>query len=138
VALLCASALVHALPAADRVHNLMEAAHPKPRAPRLNIPYAPSGLITARSALIALPAALGGMAVLWPDTLARLLIQVLCYIGSLLEPFDSLLPETGVFRSLVNTVKQAKRAYNVKHGIPSASPTPTKAYESIASSHPLA
>lgn len=51
--------------------------------------------------------------------LASLLLQLICYVGSLFEPFDSLLPEHGLLRSLVNTVKDAKRAYNVKHGIPS-------------------
>ena len=54
-----------------------------------------------------------------PDVLASLLLQLVCYVGSLFEPFDSLLPQHGLLRSLVNTVKDAKRAYNVKHGIPS-------------------
>ena len=100
--------------------QMMEPSHPVPRAPLLKRPYGQVGqLITARNALLLTPAALGGMAVVCPDVLARLLLQVLCFFGSLIEPFDSLLPQTDPLRALVTTVKQAYRADTIKHGIPS-------------------
>ena len=115
--LMAAAAAAHPV---DAAHKLMEPSHPVPRSPHVRLPYERVGkLVTPRNALLLTPAALGGMAVLCPDVLARLLVQVLCFFGSLIEPFDTLLPKEGPVRALVTTVKQAKRAYNIKHGIPS-------------------
>jgi hypothetical protein len=61
---------------------------------------------------------LGGMLVVRPGLLARASLQFLCFIGSLLEPLDTVLPEKGIARALVSTVQQAKKAYNAKHGLP--------------------
>lgn len=74
-------------------------------------------LLSPKSLPALLPAVLGGMAVACPDVLARILLQLVCYLGSLLEPFDTVLPEKGLMRSLVTTVQRAKKAYNVKHGL---------------------
>jgi hypothetical protein len=101
----------------DSVHKLMEPAAPMRRSLRLQKPPALRSAIGPASAVVLVPAALGGMAVACPDVLARLLVHMLCYIGSLFEPFDTVLPEKGLLRSLVTTVQQAKKAYNVKHGL---------------------
>ena len=117
-------------PTVDSAHSLMEPAQPKPRSPRLKSPYGGnfgqdgmiislSRLVTPKRTLMMLPAVCVGMAAVCPDVLARVLMQLICYFGSLFEPFDGLLPQHGLLRTLVNTVKDAKRAYNVKHGIPS-------------------
>ena len=119
-ALLCLPALSSARPALDAVHSLMEAAIERPRLPHLKLPTRHSGLgalLTPKRAVVLLPAVLGGMAVVCPDVLAGLLVQLICYIGSLFEPFDSVLPEKGLLRTLVTTVQRAKKAYNVKHGL---------------------
>lgn len=70
-----------------------------------------------RSAMVLLPAAVGAMTVACPDVLARLLVQLLCFVGSLFEPFDTVLPQSGLLRACITTVQQAKKAYNVKHGL---------------------
>ena len=101
-----------AVPAVDHVHSLMEPAQPKPRAPRLKSPYGGnpadrsalvslSRLVTPKTTLMVLPAVCVGMAAVCPDVLARLLMHVICFFGSLFEPFDGVLPQQGVLRSLV-------------------------------------
>lgn len=111
-------------PEIDRVHKIMEPAHPKPVAPRLKSPVAPGlRLVTPRNALMVTPAALVALAFAAPDLLARLLLQVVCFFGSLIEPFDPLLPQKGLLRTLVTTVKSAKRAWYIKQGLPDPSDT---------------
>ena len=123
----CAVACARAAPPArggvDSVHRLMEPAHPVPKAPRLKSPVSPPGLVTARGLVLLMPAALAAMAVGAPDMLARLLLQVICFIGSLIEPLDPLLPQKGLLRTLVTTVKSAKKAWYVKQGLPDPSDT---------------
>mmetsp|Transcript_39947 Transcript_39947/g.105559 ORF Transcript_39947/g.105559 Transcript_39947/m.105559 type:complete len:190 (+) Transcript_39947:110-679(+) len=110
--------LASAAPSVDAVHSLMEAAIERPKLPRLRIPGRGIGaLVTPKNAAVLLPAVLGGMAIAVPDALAGLLVQLICFFGSLFEPFDSVLPERGLLRSMVNTVQRAKKAYNVKHGL---------------------
>ena len=132
VALASSALLVAAAPdAVDSVHRLMEPALSGPRAPRLRRPY-PGGsiqgqregvltsigrLVRPQTALVMLPAGAIALALAAPEVLARLLVQLICFIGSLLEPFEMLLPEKGLVRSLVSTVQAAKKAYNVKHGL---------------------
>ena len=121
--LACSHAMPQANKGADRVHRLMEPAHPKPAAPRLKNPTAVGHLITPGKALMLMPAALVAMAFAAPDMLARLVLQVICFFGSLIEPFDPLLPEKGLLRTLVTTVKSAKRAWYIKQGLPDPSDT---------------
>ena len=90
-----------------------------PKAPRLKVPYANGpALLSPRTAVMLLPAGMVAMAFAAPGLLAKLLLQVICYFGSLIEPFDSLLPENGVLRAMVTTVKDAKRNWHKKMGIP--------------------
>ena len=103
----CVSA---APPSVDRSHAFMEPAQPKPRSPRLKSPYGGgtdghsgvmvslSRLVTPQRTLIMLPAVWAAMVMLRPDLLARLLLQLICYLGSLFEPFDGLLPQHGLLR----------------------------------------
>ena len=121
----CLLACAHAMPSkgVDRVHTLMEPAHPVPAAPRLKNPVAPPGLLTPQKAVLLLPAAFVGLAVAAPDLLARLLLQLICFFGSLIEPFDPLLPQTGLLRTIVTTVKSAKRAWYIKQGLPDPNDT---------------
>ena len=44
-------------------------------------------------------------------------LQVLCFLGSLLEPFDTVLPAKHPLRFLVDQVQHARRAFEVKHGL---------------------
>ena len=86
----------------DNVHSLMEPALKVPKPPRLKNPVAPGlALLTPGKALMVLPAALVALGVAAPDLLARLLLQVICFFGSLIEPFDPLLPQKGLLRTLV-------------------------------------
>ena len=114
-----------AAPSADKyVH--MEPMPPPPRQPRLHNPIAakPAGVLSAvrfvtspRRAVLVLPMAACVMALACPDVLARMLVQLVCYIGALIEPLEQFLPEKGALRAFVTTVQQAKKAYNVKHGL---------------------
>lgn len=106
----------------DSVHRHMEPAMDLPRSPRLRSPLPQGGLsgalaLTPQRAAVLLPAAIGGMAIACPDLLAKVLVQLICFIGSLLEPFDMILPAKGLLRTMVTTVQRAKKAYNVKHGL---------------------
>ena len=128
---LCAAAA--APPSVDSVHGLMERAHPRPRAPRLRNPAGAAAsaagragvltlvgrAVTPRRALAVLPAALIGMAIACPDLLAQLLLQVVCFVGSLFEPYETFLPEGSLLLSFAKSVKAMKKAYAVKHGLPS-------------------
>merc|ERR1711879_1022658 len=66
-----------------------------------------------------LPAVVLGMRIACPTVLFKILMHFLCFIGSLFEPFDSVLPERGLVRFLVTTVQDARKAYNVEHGLAS-------------------
>lgn len=109
----------------DSVHSLMEPATVALPVPFVNNPIArKSGLVGAmqlvaapRRAVVLIPAAVGAMALTCPDLLARLLVQLICFVGSLFEPFDTVLPQTGLMRACVTSVQNAKKAYNVKHGL---------------------
>merc|ERR1719321_2583719 len=57
------------------------------------------------------------MAVKFPDHLAKVLLELVCYLGSFLEPYEELLPAKGPLRAMVATVKQARKAYNIKNGL---------------------
>merc|ERR1719321_1150734 len=57
------------------------------------------------------------MAVKFPDHLAKVLLELVCYLGSFLEPYEELLPSKGPLRAMVTTVKQARKAYNIKNGL---------------------
>ena len=106
-------------PDIDRVHKIMEPSHPVPKAPRLKNPAATGlRLVTPQNVLMVTPAALVALAFAAPDVLARILLQVVCFFGSLIEPFDPLLPQKGLLRTLVTTVKSAKRAWYIKQGLP--------------------
>ena len=43
--------------------------------------------------------------------------QVLCFLGSLFEPFDTVLPAKHPLRFFVDQVQHARRAFEVKHGL---------------------
>uniref|UniRef100_A0A7S2G2I5 Uncharacterized protein n=1 Tax=Haptolina brevifila TaxID=156173 RepID=A0A7S2G2I5_9EUKA len=106
----------------DSVHSLMEPAPPMPKKPWVRRPVidgkpAARLAISPRNAMLLLPAAVGAMSVACPDLLTRLLVQLICFVGSLFEPFDTVLPQSGLLRTCITTVQQAKKAYNVKHGL---------------------
>ena len=44
-------------------------------------------------------------------------LQVLCFLGSLFEPFDTVLPAKHPLRFFVDQVQHARRAFEVKHGL---------------------
>ena len=124
MALICSGVI--AAPSVDSVHKLMEPAAPRERKPRIHNPIVgkPAGVMAAvqmvaspKRAIMLLPAVMCTMAVASPDLLTRILVQLMCYLGSLFEPLETFLPEKGVLRALVTTVQQAKKAYNVKHGL---------------------
>jgi len=124
---LASSVLAAPSPSVDRTHSLMEPAHPVPASPRLRHPYLGgtqlSRLVSPRTAIVLLPATMLAMAFAVPDALAQLLLQVICFFGSLFEPFEPLLPDKGLLRTLVKTVKDAKRAWYTKQGLPDPSDT---------------
>ena len=42
---------------------------------------------------------------------------MLCFLGSLFEPFDTVLPAKHPLRFFVDQVQHARRAFEVKHGL---------------------
>ena len=122
------AAAVVAVPAAptavDPVHRHMEPPPPKPRTPRLQHPIAsrrrrvggPLAVIT-RHRMALLPAVAVGAWVAAPTSISWLLMHLICFLGSLIEPFDHVLPKSGILRGMVRLVQQARTAYEVKHGL---------------------
>merc|ERR1719272_2606575 len=58
-----------------------------------------------------------GLAVAFPEPMARFALHVLCFLGSLFEPFDTVLPAKHPLRFFVDQVQHARRAFEVKHGL---------------------
>ena len=91
-------------PKMDPVHSLMEPPPPRQQLPRVNSPIVGQrvqrtglavllGQLTSpRRALVLLTAAVAGLAVVHPERVARAVLHILCFIGSLFEPFDSVMP----------------------------------------------
>mmetsp|Transcript_79583 Transcript_79583/g.131657 ORF Transcript_79583/g.131657 Transcript_79583/m.131657 type:complete len:262 (-) Transcript_79583:49-834(-) len=102
-----------ALPA----YGYMEPPVPPPDVPQIKKPRVGKNIVTLGSKVLLVSAALGGMSVAFPDLLAQICLQIICFFGSFLEPFESFLPERGPLRALVTTVQKAKKAYNEKHGL---------------------
>ena len=126
--LLLLSVWVSSTLALDAVHANMEAASKRPKPPRLRSPFGSTvkggGLVgiiarvaSPKRAIALLPAMLLAMAAFFPEQLARLLIHAVCFIGSLLEPYDTMLPEQSPLRFFTKSVQNAKKAYDVKHGL---------------------
>ena len=109
--------------AIDPVHSMMEPPPPKLQRPRVSRPVVGglqrAGILASLSSpsLLLLPAALMGLAVAFPEPMARFALHVLCFLGSLLEPFDTVLPAKHPLRFLVDQVQHARRAFEVKHGL---------------------
>lgn len=116
VALLALSATVAlAAPQTDPVHRLMEPPPPKTQLPRVSSPVVSSmkragvagllgRLLSPGGMLLLLPAALAGLAVVNPELMSRLALHVLCFIGSLFEPFDTVLPPKHPLRFFITQV----------------------------------
>ena len=117
-------------PQVDPVHKLMEPPPPKVERPRVKSPvvagprlHAPglAGLLgrlaSPSKALLLLPAAIVGLALTFPEPMARLALHVLCFLGSLFEPFNDVLPQKHPLKFFVQQVQHARRAYEVKHGL---------------------
>lgn len=131
---LCLSLSILAQPAiampsgVDSVHAHMEPPPPYPKRPFVRHPLGAqlqgSGLIAAAGRLVTrkrllalLPAAIVTASFTYPGAMERLLLHVICIIGSLFEPFDSVLPKRSPLRFFIKAVQDAKRAYDVKHGL---------------------
>lgn len=128
LALLVAS--LRAAAAIDAVHKYMEAAPPYPSRPYVRNPLGlqtavcGTGLLASarhfvnRKGLIAiLPVTLGAAVLTRPSLVTRLLLHIICCIGSLLEPYDSLLPKNSFLKFFIRTVQKAKRDYDLKYGL---------------------
>jgi len=118
--------LAHGAPHADAIHAHMEPAPPKADLPRVSSPVVGdrmrrvgllAKLASPKSALLMLPAAIAGLALAYPEPMARFFLHVLCFLGSLFEPFDSVLPQKHPLRVFIAQVQDARRAYEVKHGL---------------------
>ena len=57
----------------------------------------------------------------YPDVMERVLLHAICFIGSLLALHDSILPKKSFLKFFIRAV-QAKRDYDVKHGLVRHSP----------------
>merc|ERR1719271_620859 len=104
--------------AASGVLKLRGGAKPRLRNPLAKATGVGGALLAAKGQCpLILTAVAAVMAVKFPDALAQVLLELICYLGSFLEPYESMLPEKGLLRAFVTTVKQAKKAYNIKHGL---------------------
>merc|ERR1719271_483197 len=104
--------------AASGVLKLRGGAKPRLRNPLAKATGVGGALLAAKGQCpLILTAVAAVMAVKFPDALAQVLLELVCYLGSFLKPYESMLPEKGLLRAFVTTVKQAKKAYNIKHGL---------------------
>jgi len=119
-----------AVPEVDHVHMQMEPPPPAAHRPKLSNPLGSSLparaggglgalrlLVSPKRSLALLPAALLAMYMLSPGLLTKLWLHVLCCFGSLIEPFDSVLPPRSVLRPFVTLVQRARRSYEDEHGL---------------------
>ena len=117
-------------PHVDQVHSLMEPPPPKVERPRVSSPVVASPrlqrpglaglamqLASPARTLLLLPAAFVALYACFPEQMARLALHVLCFFGSLFEPFDTVLPPKHPLRFFVRHVQHARRQYEVKHGL---------------------
>ena len=74
-------------------------------------------LVTRRRLLALLPVAVGTAIVTQPTLMERLLLHIICFIGSLFEPYDSILPKKSFLKFFIRAVQKGKRDYDVKHGL---------------------
>ena len=121
LALALSVTVVLCAPQTDPVHRLMEPPPSKTQLPRVSSPVVSSmkraglagalgQLVSLRSTLLLLPAALAGLAVVNPELMSRLALHVLCFIGSLFEPFDAVLPAKHPLRFFITQVRVASAA----------------------------
>ena len=118
-----------AVPEFDNAHVQMEPPPPAIQRPKLSNPLggpsrrAGTGLsvlqllVTPKRSLALLPAALLTVYMLSPALATKLWLHMLCCIGSLIEPFDSVLPSQSVLRPFVGLVQRARRSYAEEHGL---------------------
>merc|ERR1712217_986875 len=59
----------------------------------------------------------GAAAIVQANMLERLLLHLICFIGSQLEPYDMILPKKSSLKVFIRVVQKAKRDYDVKHGL---------------------
>ena len=123
--------LALACPAAsiDAVHKHMEPPPPYPTKPYVRHPLgvtavrgtgllAAAGRLVNRKSMLALvPVAVGAAIVTQPSMMERLLVHLICFIGSLFEPYDSVLDKKSPLKFFIKAVQKAKRDYDVKHGL---------------------
>eukprot|EP00310_Coccolithus_braarudii_P007591 CAMPEP_0183360454 /NCGR_PEP_ID=MMETSP0164_2-20130417/55229_1 /TAXON_ID=221442 /ORGANISM="Coccolithus pelagicus ssp braarudi, Strain PLY182g" /LENGTH=185 /DNA_ID=CAMNT_0025534817 /DNA_START=85 /DNA_END=642 /DNA_ORIENTATION=- len=127
ILLLALCSCVVASPAVDSAHKYMEPPPSKAKRPVLRNPVTkPSragvgglvaSLLTTRRSAAFLPAALMALCFVQPKLMSRLLLHAIFCVGSLLEPFETVLPERSIIRSFVQTMQKARRAYEEKHGL---------------------
>ena len=130
VSLVVLVALCRRSAAIDAVHKHMEPAMPYPSKPYVRHPLgaqaavggtgllaAAGRLVTRRRLLALLPVAVGTAIVTQPTLMERLLLHFICFIGSLFEPYDSILPKKSFLKFFIRAVQKAKRDYDVKHGL---------------------
>ena len=52
-----------------------------------------------------------------PEFASKLILHIIFCLGSLVEPFDTVLPKRSFLRCFIQQVQRARRAYNVKYGL---------------------
>ncbi|KAL1507050.1 hypothetical protein AB1Y20_007912 [Prymnesium parvum] len=116
--------------AIDAVHKHMEPAPPYPTKPFVRHPLGASaavrstGLLAAaarvvrgKGLMVLLPVTIGAAVVTNPEMAERVLLHLICFIGSLFEPYDSILPKNSFLKFFIKAVQKAKRDYDVKYGL---------------------
>jgi len=117
-----------AIPAVDSVHLNMEP--PPDRMPRPHLKH-PLGrravgggvltslrsMATPKRTIAMLPAALMSLCFFKPELFTWLMLHVIFCMGSLFEPFEPVLPKKSIIRSFVQSMLNARRAYEEKHGL---------------------
>eukprot|EP00966_Prymnesium_polylepis_P224004 5182298-Prymnesium_polylepis.1 len=62
--------------------------------------------------LALVPVAVGAAIVTQPSMMERLLVHLICFIGSLFEPYDSVLDKKSPLKFFIKAVQKAKRDYD--------------------------
>ncbi|KAL3928653.1 MAG: hypothetical protein SGPRY_002298 [Prymnesium sp.] len=106
--------------AVDAVHKHMEPAPPVPARPYVKNPlglraaFQTSGILALATRRETVVSALIGALIFMPQaTRTRLMMHFVYFVGSLLEPYDSLLPKKSFLRVFIMAVQKGKRDYDV-------------------------
>lgn len=113
----CVVQSTRALPQLDPVHTHMESPPPKVQRPHVRSPFARS-VISPKRVTALVPAACVGLRFFAPALSTKIFFHLICFLGALFEPFEMVLPKRSLLLGFIHQMRDARNAYDDKHGIP--------------------